>query len=77
MRACLPEAECQVALAEVDGRVCSIQLICADKATVIVHRARYCGLDCVEKLTEEHSPDFLPVTLSKRRLLGLVRQRGE
>ena len=77
MRACLPEAECQVALAEVDGRVCSIQLICADEATIIVHRARHCSLGCVEILTKEHSPDFLPVTLSKRRLLGFVSQRGE
>ena len=77
MRACLPEAECQVALAEVNGRVCSIQLICADKATFIVHRARHCSVDCVEILTKKHSPDFLTVTLSKRRTLGFVSQRGE
>ena len=44
MPACLPEAECQVALAEADGRVSGIELVRANKAAVVVHLAAVDGL---------------------------------
>ena len=37
MSACLPEAECQVALAKADGGVRGIELVRAHEATVVVH----------------------------------------
>ncbi len=44
MSACLPEAECQVALAEADGGVRGIELVRAHEATIVVHLAAANGL---------------------------------
>lgn len=75
MSACLPEAECQVALAEADGGVCGIELVCAHKATIVVHFAAANGLlPTSEMLPSELQCNVARADISHRMKLGsLIR----
>ena len=69
MPACLPEAECQVALAEADGRVRGIEFVRAHEATIVVHLAAADGLlSASDFLCSEQHSATLPGALITHRL---------